>query len=311
MERDNLVDTVEELGAEGVAKRIVNLVGQLRQALRRRFHIALHDVFHDVAHGLLLGVRAFVFANSLGADVAGHDDDGVLERHQATLAVRQTAVVKHLQQDVENVGVSLLHLIEQDDAIRATTHRLGKLTALVVADVSRRGTDQALHAELLHVLGHVDAHHGLLAVEQVFRQRLCQLGFTHAGRAEEQEAADGLVRVGQACAVATDSAGDRRDRFVLADDALMQLVLEIDELLHLALHHLGHGDAGPGGHHLGDLLLRYLLLEDGAVLLLVVECLLCLLQLALQLGDAAVADLGGLHQVAFAGCALLFGLRSL
>ena len=89
----------------------------------------------------------------------------------------------------------------------------------------------------------------------------------------------------------------------------MQLVLEVDELLHLALHHLGHGDAGPGGHHLGDFLLRHLLLENRAVLLLVVQGLFCLLQLALQLGDAAVADLGGLHQIAFAGCALLFGLR--
>ena len=89
----------------------------------------------------------------------------------------------------------------------------------------------------------------------------------------------------------------------------MQLVLKVDELLHLALHHLGHGDAGPGGHHLGDFLLRHLLLENRAVLLLVVQSLFGLLQLALQLGDAAVADLGGLHQIALAGCALLFGLR--
>ena len=36
-------------------------------------------------------------------------------------------------------------------------------------------------------------------------------------------------------------------------------VLEVDELLHLAPHHLGHRDAGPGGHHLGDFLLRHLL----------------------------------------------------
>ena len=43
--------------------------------------------------------------------------------------------------------------------------------------------------------------------------------------------------------------------------------------------------------------------------MLVVQSLFGLLQLALQLGDAAVADLGGLHQIAFAGCALLFGLR--
>lgn len=128
-----------------------------------------------------------------------------------------------------------------------------------------------------------------------------QLGFANASGTEEQEAADGLVRVGQARTVAADGAGNRRDGLILADDALMQLVLEVDELLHLALHHLGHRDAGPGGHHLGDFLLRHLLLKDGTVLLLVVQGLFCLLQLALQLGDTAVANLGGPHQIAFAG----------
>ena len=49
--------------------------------------------------------------------------------------------------------------------------------------------------------------------------------------------------------------------------------------------------------------------SDNGALNSVVQGLFRLLQLALQLGDAAVANLGGLHQIAFAGCALLFGLR--
>ena len=53
-----------------------------------------------------------------------HDDDGVLERHQTTLTVRQAAVIEYLQQDVEDVGVSLLHLIEQDDGCTDDDARL-------------------------------------------------------------------------------------------------------------------------------------------------------------------------------------------
>ena len=74
----------------------------------------------------------------------------------------------------------LLDLVEQHDRIGLAAHSLGELAALVVAHVSRRGTDQALDAELLHVLGHVDAHHGLLGIEQVLGERLGELGLAHA-----------------------------------------------------------------------------------------------------------------------------------
>ena len=99
--------------------------------------------------------------------------------------------------------------------------------------------------------------------------------------------------------------------FVLTDDALMQLVFQVGELLHLALHHLLDRDARPRGHHLGDLVFGDLLLQDRAVLLLADKRLLRRLQALLQLGNGGIAQLGSSRKVAFARDALLFGLCTL
>ena len=206
--------------------------------------------------------------------------------------------------------MGLFHLIEQHHAVGVAAHGLGQLAALVVAHVSRRRSDQALHGELLHVLGHVDAHHGLLGIEQVLGQRLGQLGLAHAGGAEEQERANGTVRVGKSRTVAADGTGHHTHSLVLADDAALQHFLQVDELFHLALHHLGHRDARPGGHNGGDLLFGNLFLQDGAVLLLHLHGFLGHVQLLLQLRNARVANLGGELQVALAGGALLIELSA-
>ena len=73
MEHHDIVDTVEELGAEGLSHGRVDLM----------------------AHLLL--VLAGQIGDSLGTHVGRHDDNRVLEGHLATLAIGQTAVVKHLQ----------------------------------------------------------------------------------------------------------------------------------------------------------------------------------------------------------------------
>jgi hypothetical protein len=107
----------------------------------------------------------------------------------AALAVGQPAVVEHLQQDVEDVRVRLLHLVEQHDGVRPAAHRLGQLAAGLVADVAGRRADQPGDRVLLAVLAHVDAGDGPLVVEQELGQRLGQLGLADTGRAEEQERA--------------------------------------------------------------------------------------------------------------------------
>src|ERR1700731_2499665 len=63
----------------------------------------------------------------------------------------------------------------------------GWLPPLVVPDVAGRGADQPRDGVLLHVLGHVDAHHRVLVAEQELGERARQLGLAHARGAQENE----------------------------------------------------------------------------------------------------------------------------
>ena len=242
MEDDDLVDAVEELRSEDRAQR-------------------LGDSFLHLLVGGLVAL-AGVLRDELAPDVAGHDDDRVLEVDGAALAVGQAAVVEDLEQDVEDVRMGLLDLVEQDDLVRPPPDRLGELAALVVADVAGRRTDESRYRELLHVLAHVDARHRVLVVEEELGEGARELGLPDAGRTQEDERADGTARVLEAGARPTDRIGHGRDGLVLADDALVQAFLHADELRLLALHEPRHRDAGPAGHDARDVVRVDLFLEQ-------------------------------------------------
>ena len=78
--------------------------------------------------------------------IGRHDQHGVGEIDRPALAVGQAAVVEHLQQDVEDVGVGLFDLVEQHDRVGAPADGLGQLAALLVAHVAGRGADEPGHA---------------------------------------------------------------------------------------------------------------------------------------------------------------------
>ncbi len=158
--------------------------------------------------------------------------------------------------------VRLLDLVEQNHAVRTPAHGLGEIAAFLVADVSRRRSDQARDGVLLHELAHVDAHQRFGGVEQEFRQRLGQLGLAHARGPKEQERAIRPVRIGQAGARAPDRVRHRMHGLVLADHALVQFVFHAQQLVALAFEHLRHRDAGPACDYFGDLLRRHLLLQQ-------------------------------------------------
>ena len=63
--------------------------------------------------------------------------------------VGEAAVLEHLQQRVEDVGVGLLDLVEEHDGERLAAHLLGELAALLVADVAGRRAEQPRDGVLL------------------------------------------------------------------------------------------------------------------------------------------------------------------
>src|SRR4051812_38072442 len=281
VEHDHVVDAVEELGPEDLLQLSHDPV----------LHVVVRDAGLVVRDG---EPERRVASDLLRADVRRHDHDRVTEVDRPPLRVRQAPVLQDLQEDVEDVRVRLLDLVEQEHAVRLAAHGLGELAALVVADVARRRADQARDGVLLHVLRHVDAHHRVLVAEEELRERPRQLRLAHARRAEEDEGAGRPLRVLEARARAADRLRDDLDGGVLADDALVELLLHAHELLRLGLGELEHRDAGPHGDDVGDLLLA-----DGGTLGVALAPLPLLLELALLVGQLAlgVAEVRGLLEL--------------
>ena len=160
MENDHFIDAVDKFRAEAL----------FTQSLPHR---ALY----------LILIHAIILMQPEIANVAGHDNHRIFEIDGSPLPIRQATIIEQLQQDVEDLGRGLLDLIQQDHAVGMPPHGFGQLSAFIVANVTRRCANEARDAVFLHVLGHVDAHHRLLVVEQELRQRACQLGLTNSCRA--------------------------------------------------------------------------------------------------------------------------------
>ncbi len=73
-----------------------------------------------------------------------------------------------------------------------------------------------------------------------FGQSPGQLGFADAGGSQEDETSDGTVGVLQAGSRAHDRFRDRLDGLVLPDHPFVQLVFQMQQLLHFAFEELGN-----------------------------------------------------------------------
>src|SRR5258708_15593803 len=118
------------------------------------------------------------------------------------------------------------------------------------------------YTPLFRSFGHVDLDDRVLRTKHLRGELLGQLGLADAGRAHEHERADGAARILEVGARAAQGAGDGDGGRVLADDGLLQLALECEQLLALLLLETAERDGGP----LGDDADHLLLVPGGGVL---------------------------------------------
>ena len=128
------------------------------------------------------------------ADVRREQDDRVREVDRAPAAVREATLVEHAEEALEHVAVGLLDLVEEDDLVRTTAHRLGELPARLVADVAGRRADEPRDGVRLGVLGEIEPRHRVGRVEEALGDRLRGLRLADAGGAEQEERADRTPR---------------------------------------------------------------------------------------------------------------------
>src|SRR5262249_39795432 len=124
-EDDDVVDPVQELGAQVVLELLAKHVAQRFAPLLR---------LEELAFGLEYALRA---------DVARHDDDGVREIGGSAAPVREPAIVEHLEKQVEDVAVRLFDFVEEKDAVRPAAHRFGQEAALLAVHVPGGRADEA------------------------------------------------------------------------------------------------------------------------------------------------------------------------
>ena len=156
----------------------------------------------------------------------------------------------------------LLDLVEEDHGVGPAADGLRQAPSLLVADVARRRADETRHGELLHVLAHVDAHQRLLVIEQELGESSCELRLPHAGRAKEDERADGPLGILEAGPRSPDGVRNRGDRLVLTDKSLMQPLFHLEQLVGFALHQAAHRNSGPAADDRGHVVRVDLLLDE-------------------------------------------------
>src|SRR5690606_9408774 len=157
--------------------------------------------------------------------------------------------------------------------------------------------EQAGDRVSLLVLAHVEPDDVLLGVEESGGECLRELGLAHTGWPQEDERPDGAARILDAGPRADDGVGNESYGLVLADDALAQDLVEAQQLLPLPFLQPADRDPGPGRDHLGDLVLGHHLTQQPVLALPGRETLLFGPQASLQVGEAAVAQLGGSVEV--------------
>ena len=243
-----------------------------------------HTLTRNVRRGLVEAQRS---GPLLAAAVGGHDDDGAFKGNHSALRVGDFALIQNLQQDVHNVRVRLFNLVKEHHRVRSAANLFGQLAGLIVADIAGRRTDDAGHAVLFHKFGHIQADQRILLVEQLLRQRLDQLGLSYAGRADKNKGSRAALFADLHSGTANRRA-DQTHRLILADDSLLQRLLQPGHPLQLRLLNLAGRDAGPQLDHLGKVLVGDLLAQG---LLLDAVCLALQLQhLGLVLSQFFVVD---------------------
>lgn len=104
--------------------------------LRLFVDLRLHPVVRALGVTLRREAQVEPLGDVPGPEVGRHDDDRVLEVHDPALGVGQATVLQDLEKGIEDIGVGLLDLVEEDDGERLPAHLLGELAALFVTHVT-------------------------------------------------------------------------------------------------------------------------------------------------------------------------------
>src|SRR5690349_12564294 len=111
------------------------------------------------------------------------DDNSILETYRAPQIVGQPAVVKNLQENIENIGEGFFEFIEKNKAVWFFQNSIRQCTAYF--PVGR--ANKSVKTLLVLVFGHIKPDHCGFGTELYFRKNLSEFCFSHARRPQDRK----------------------------------------------------------------------------------------------------------------------------
>src|SRR5690606_13271690 len=155
-------------------------------------------------------------------NIGSQQDDAVAKIDFAPFTIFHDALVKHLEEQLKYIRMSLLDLIQQYYAVGFAPDSLGQHTAFAVTDITGRRALERGNGMRFLVFGHVDGDQITFTTVQSIGQRQGALGLADTTGAEQQEDTDGLVGVLELGPGKADALANLDQGMVLADDTLSQ-----------------------------------------------------------------------------------------
>ncbi|OPZ81265.1 MAG: hypothetical protein BWY76_03085 [bacterium ADurb.Bin429] len=130
-----------------------------------------------------------------------------------------------------HLRAGFLDLIQQHDGIRMRADGAGELAFLIIADVAWGRADKPRGGVPLGELRHIQPDNAIFRTKEELGERLCQLGFSGAGRTKKQEDAQWTIGILQPSAGGANRFRHRRHRLILPFHALMQHRFHLQQAL--------------------------------------------------------------------------------
>jgi len=167
-----VIDAIEKLGAEEAAHFLEKMVGRVFGAGLAEAEAATTEAF--------------------GAEVGGHDHDGIGKVGEASGGVSEAAFAENLEEQVEKSGVGLFDLVEEDDGEGLLTHSGGE------ESFGGAGADEAADGVGGRVFGHVETRQAGTVGEKEGIEVLGHFRLAYAGGPDEEQGGDGAARAREA-----------------------------------------------------------------------------------------------------------------
>ena len=279
---------------------LINAVEKFRTEIRPNH---CHDLLTHRADIFILTQIHQIFRTQ----VRRHDDQRVAEVDGTALPIGQTAIIKHLQQYVEDIGMRLFDLVEEHDLVGPAPNRLGQRPTFVITDIAGRRANQTRYGVLLHIFRHVEPDHGAVIIEQVTCKRLGQLGLANARGSQEHERTHRPVGILQTGPCTAHGTRDGLNRLTLPHNPLGKFIFHAQKFIFLAFKHLVDGNAGPARNYLRNVIGRHSLFDHRVHPAFTGSFGFC--KLLLKLRDHPIGKLTRLGEIAAALCLFKFHAR--